>query len=244
LRGLKMPDPEKDGRMPVLLDAIKRVKDEFGDTVCVTGRVAAPFSSVTLLYGIHESMMLMYDDPELLNETVKFFVDLQVMFGIAQIKAGAKALWIGDCNASGHLISVDQYREFALESVRQCCKAYKENNCWSFYHASEHSIPHIIAQAESGIDILSVGPGIDISLAKKAVGNKICLMGNIDPILYLLEKDADAVYEESKRITNIGTMDGGYIFSSGEMIPRDTPEENIIAMIRGAREINRTVKII
>ena len=79
LKGLKMPDPEKDGRMPILLEAISRIKEELGDTVCVTGRVAAPFSSVTLLYGMTETSMLMYDNPALIHETNKFFVELQAM---------------------------------------------------------------------------------------------------------------------------------------------------------------------
>jgi len=30
--------------------------------------------------------------------------------------AGADAIWFGDCNGSGHLISPNIYREFAIES--------------------------------------------------------------------------------------------------------------------------------
>jgi len=236
LKGLKMPDPEKDGRMPVLLEAISRIKEELGDTVCVTGRLAAPFSSVTLLYGMTETSMLMFDDPDLIHETNKFFVEMQTIFGLAQIKAGADAIWVGDCNASGHLISVDQYREFALAPAKAIHDAYREAGGISIYHASEESIPHMDAQIESGFDVLSCGPGVEIADAKAAVGNKICIVGNIDPIVCLLEKDADAVYEEAKRIAAIGSKGGGYLFNSGEMIPRDVPEDNIIAMVRGARE--------
>ena len=236
LRGLKMPDPEKDGRMPVLLEAIRRIKDELGDTVCITGRVAAPFSSVTLLYGMTETAMLMYDNPGLLQETNKFFIELQTMWGIAQIRAGTDALWIGDCNASGHLISVDQYREFALDGARAITDAYREAGGLSMYHASEHMIPHMEAQIETGVDVLSCGPGVDIADVKDAVGNKVCIVGNIDPILCLLEKDADAVYNEAKRVAETGARGGGYLFCSGEMIPRDVPEENILAMVRGARD--------
>jgi len=236
LRGLKMPDPEKDGRMPVLLEAIARIKEELGDTVCVTGRLAAPFSSVTLLYGMTDTAILMFDDPELVHETNKFFVELQTMWGLAQLKAGADAIWVGDCNASGHLISVEQYREFALEPAKECHEAYREYGGLSIYHASEESIPHMKAQIESGIDVLSCGPGVEITKAKDAVGGEICLVGNIDPILFLLEKDADAVYKEAKRIAAVAGRNGGFLFNSGEMIPRDVPEENIIAMVKGARE--------
>ncbi len=63
LKNLNIPDPEKDGRMPEKLRAIKMIREHFGDSVCVTGGLAAPFSSVGLLYGLTESMMLMYTDP-------------------------------------------------------------------------------------------------------------------------------------------------------------------------------------
>lgn len=239
LKHLKMPDPKKDGRMPVLLDAIKRIKDEFGDTVCVTGRTAAPFSSVTLLYGMTETLMLLYDNPELVKETVKFFTEMQTMWGCAQIEAGADALWFGDCNASGHLISVADYMEFAFEGVKKCVRAYDSVGGFSFYHASEHKPEHIKAQAGTGISAISVGPGVDMKTAKEAVGDKVCIMGNVDPIGILLQSNAEAVFTESKRIMEIGKQNGGYIFNSGEMIPRDVPEENIRAFIRAGKEFGK-----
>lgn len=236
LKGLKMPNPKKDGRMPVLLDAIKRIKDEFGDTVCVTGRVAAPFSSATLLYGMSETLMLIYDEPELVKDTVKFFTDLQIMWGCAQIEAGADALWVGDCNASGHLISVNNYMEFAFDGAKKCVQAYDAAGAFSFYHASEHKPEHMKAQAATGISALSVGPGVDMKVAKEAVGSKVCIMGNVDPIKTLLEGTPEETYQRSKEILEIGKQNGGYIFNSGEMIPRDIPEENMRAFLKAGKD--------
>lgn len=236
LRKLIMPNPKKDGRMPVLLDAIKRIKDEFGDTVCVTGRTAAPFSSATLLFGMTETLMLMYDDPQLVKDTVKFFTELQTLWGCAQIEAGADALWFGDCNASGHLISVDQYMEFAFDGVRDCVKAYDSVNGISFYHASEHKPEHMKVQADTGISAISVGPGVDMQVVKDTIGDRICIMGNVDPINILLQSGAEKVYEESERIMEIGKKNGGYLFNSGEMIPRDVPEENMRAFVKAGRD--------
>lgn len=239
LNHLKMPDPNKDGRMPVLLDAIRRIKDEFGDTVCVTGRTAAPFSSVTLLYGMTQTLMLLYDNPQLVKDTVKFFTELQTMFGCAQIKAGADALWFGDCNASGHLISADDYMEFAFEGAKKCVQAYDSEGGFSFYHASEHDIGHMKAQIKTGISALSVGPGIDIAVVKQEIGDKVCILGNVDPINILLQSSPEKVYEESKRVMEIGKQNGAYIFNSGEMIPRDVPEENMRAFVRAGREFGK-----
>lgn len=239
LNHLNMPNPKKDGRMPVLLDAIKRIKDEFGDTVCVTGRTAAPFSSVTLLYGMTETLMLLYDNPALVKDTVKFFTDLQIMWGCAQIEAGADALWFGDCNASGHLISVEDYMEFAFEGVKKCVQAYDSVGGFSFYHASEHKPEHMKVQANTGISAISVGPGVDMQAVKEAVGARVCIMGNVDPIRVLLQSNPEDVYTESKRIMEIGKQNGGYLFNSGEMIPRDVPEENMKAFIRAGKEFGK-----
>jgi MtaA/CmuA family methyltransferase len=236
VQGLKMPDPKRDGRMPVLLDAIRMIKDEFGDTVCVTGRTAAPFSSVTLLYGMTQTFMAMYDQPELIRDTINFFVDLQSLWGCAQIEAGADAIWFGDCNASGHLISVADYVSFAAGGVSKCVQAYDSAGGLSIYHASEHDLEHMKVQAATGVSALSVGPGVDIAVAKEAVGDVVCLVGNVDPIAILTNGTPDQVCRETRRIVEIGKKGGGYIFNSGEMIPRAAPEENITAMVEAARK--------
>ncbi len=236
---LRMPNPKTDGRMPALLEAISRIKEHFGDTVCVTGRVTAPFSAVTLIYGMTETLFGLYDDPDLVRDTVKFMTEFECKFAQMQIEAGADALWVGDCNASGHLISVDNFNEFAADSVKTLAQTIRQAGGYSFYHASEHSIPHLKAQAETGVSAISIGPGLDVGTAKEAVGDRVCLMGNVDPIVTLLEGDAAAVREASERIMKKGMQNGGYIFSSGEMIPRDVPEENMIAMVETGRKFGR-----
>jgi len=236
LRALKIPDPQKDGRMPLLLEAISTVKARLGHTVCVTGRTAAPFSSVTLLYGIDQAMMLPYTDEALLRDTLEFFEHMQTQFGLAQFEAGADALWFGDCNASTHLISTDFYAEFAFEPAKRVMDAYKQAGGLTFYHASEDgaSLP---IMAELGADALSSGPEIDIVRALESTQGRVCYIGNIDPIKVLDKGTVDQVEQETERIMATGKQNTGYIFCSGEMIPRDTPEENMLAMMRTAKRL-------
>ncbi len=235
LKNLKMPDPYKDGRMPVLLEAISKLKSYFGDKVCVCGRTEAPFSSVTLLYGIEETMMLIYSNEKLLRETMEFFVELQSMFGKAQLEAGADALWYGDCNASSHLISPKVYKEFAFEPAKKVVEEYKKAGGLTFYHASEEgeSLPIMV---ELGADALSVGPGIDIKKALEVAKGKVCIVGNIDPIKVLERGSVEEVRRETIRIIEEGKKYKGFIFNSGEEIPRDTPEENIKTMVETAKK--------
>ncbi len=109
LKSLKMPDPSRDGRMPAKLEALRRLKAEFGDTVCVVGSNAGPYSSAGLMYGLEKPMLMMFDDPGLLRETMEFFVELQSRWAVAQIKAGADAIWLGDANTFSSMLSPAQY---------------------------------------------------------------------------------------------------------------------------------------
>jgi len=235
LDALRVPDPLRDGRMPILLDAIRRVREEFSDTICVTGRVAAPFSSTALLYGIEETMMSIHTDPELLRATNDFFVELQTAWGLAQIEAGAHAIWVGDCNAMSNFISLPQYEQFAFEPCRRLLRALRQGGALTFMHASEDQVPYIEKQCALGADILGVGPEIDIEKAKQATQGKCALIGNLDPVNVLQNGTPEQVAAETERIMEIGKEGGGYVFDTGEMVPRDTPEANMRAMLNAAR---------
>ena len=111
LESLQVPDPHTAGRMPEKLKALRKIRKHFGDSVCVVGSCAAPYSSVALLYGMEETMMLTYTDPKLFRDTCDFFVGLQSKWCKAQVEAGAHSIWLGDCIAFSGLISLEQYRK-------------------------------------------------------------------------------------------------------------------------------------
>jgi uroporphyrinogen decarboxylase len=237
VESLKLPDPTRDGRMPMKLEALRRLKAEFGDTVCVVGSNAAPYSSAGLLFGLETPMLLMYDNPELLRETMDFFVDLQSRWGVAQIQAGADAIWLGDCNAFSGLLSATQYEEFAAEPCRKVIEACQKADGMVFLHNSEISIPHIELECQLKPDVVSVGPAADLNAVFGAARGKTCIMGNIDPIEVLMRGTPAQVEEEVERIMAIGRQGTGFMLDSGEMVPRDVPVENMRAMMRKGHEL-------
>ena len=241
LRGLRVPDPRKDGRMPQKLKAIRLVRQRLGDRACVCGSTAGPFSSACLLFGLTEALMMIHTDPGLLRAACDFFVDVQVEWGLAQLDAGAQALWLGDCNAMSNLISVEQYRAFALEPCARVVEAYRKAGGLTILHNSEESVPHILASADLGVSVINVGPGIDIARAKETLRGRVCLAGNLDPIRVLLNGTPAEVEAEAGRIVRAAAPGGGFIFNTGEMNPRDVPVENMKALVRGARAAGRAV---
>jgi len=236
LNRLPTVDVRRDGRCPVLLDAIKRMKDRYGESLVVVGRTEAPFTSVTLTYGMEPTSMLIYEDPDLLRDTMRYFVDLQIEFGNAQFEAGADILWYGDCNASGHLVSLKTYQDLALEPMKEVVKGYRGRGL-TILHASEENPRYVDLMARSGVEILSVGPGADLAACHDVIAGRCALIGNVDPIGQLMRGTPASVSAHVENILRNVSVRGGHLINSGEMVPRDTPEDNMMAFGETVRKI-------
>ncbi|NJD01496.1 MAG: hypothetical protein FIA99_02580 [Ruminiclostridium sp.] len=232
---LEIPDPTIDGRMPVQLGAIRRIKQRFGDTVFICGRTPAPFSAVTLLFGIEQTMMLIYDEPELLQDAMKFFIDVETSYAKAQIQAGANALWIGDCSSSSRFLSVELFKRFAAQPAAELISRLKAMNAATIYFAAEKSVQHLVATSELGADIIGLSEDADIAECKRVLNKKACLMGNLDPINVVYNGTPESVESEVNRIISSAGNEGGFLFNTGEGIPRDTSVENVKAIIKALR---------
>jgi uroporphyrinogen decarboxylase len=92
---------------------------------------------------------------------------------------------------------------------------------------------------DMGIDIVNIGEGIDILIAKELIGNRMCISGNLSPIKILANGTIDDVRTEVGRIMTSGKKNGGYIFNTEEGIPYYTPIENVKAMVETARECSK-----
>jgi MtaA/CmuA family methyltransferase len=235
LRTMSLPDPLTAGRMWLLLDAIRGLREARGDRTCVTGRVAAPFSAVTLMFGIAQSLLKMLDNPRLFRDALHFAEEAAISYGLAQIEAGAHAIWLGDCNASTHLISVDHFRKWALEPCARVTEALKDAGALVFLHNSEETIPGLQAQAETAPSALSVGPGLDIGRARAALPDT-ALIGNIDPVGLLQRGSASQVAAETDRQVRLA-VGGAMIFNSGECVPREAKGPNLHTMVDTARKV-------
>ena len=108
----------------------------------------------------------------------------------------------------------------------------------TFLHNSEISLPHVEIECELGAEVISIGPGADLERIKAFTEGKRCIMGNLDPIEILMKSTPAKIEKEVERIMNIGKRGAGYIFNVGEMVPRDTPTENMKAMMQRAKRLS------
>jgi len=235
LRSLRVPDHRSAGRMPLHLEALAGIKAAHPEDLVVAGRVAGPFSCGALLYGVSAALVLMLDEPDLFRETTEFGLELMVQWGRAQIEAGADAIWLGDCVSSSAFLSPSHYESFALEPAKRLSDALREAGAVVIYHTGEDSLQHLKLAAPH-FEIINVGEGIDLAQVKAAIGDTVCLSGNADPIRLMSCDDTKQVRTETQRIVEAGKPGGGYLFNTGEGVPRQTQPQVVRAMVDAVRE--------
>ena len=236
LRNLRLPDARREMRLPIHLEMIRRLKAALGDTVCLAGRIAAPFSAAALVYGIDTWLMAMLDEPALVRDNTEFFIEHQIAFGRAQLEAGADLLWLGDCVAGSYFIGPAQYVEFAFEPAARVIEAMNAAGGLVIYHSAEISLPHLRHQARLPPCAINVGEGPLISEIREALGGRRCLTGNFDP-KFLRDAAPAQVAAATEAMIRANLPGGGYIFNTGEGIMSTTPPENDEAMMRTAKAV-------
>ena len=236
IKKLKIPNFRKDFRMPVYLEALSKIKEIMGNDICLTGRLAAPFSSAALIFGISETMMLTIENNDIMRRVLDYSIALQIEWGREQIKSGADAIWIGDCVASSKFISPNTYERFAAKGAKIVSEEIKKAGGIAYYHAAESSKHHLEIMSDLGFDIINIGEEIEIKEAKEFINDKVCISGNLSPIKVLENGTIEDIKRETKKIMLDGKENGGFIFNTEEGIPDPTPEENIRAMIKTAKK--------
>jgi len=238
LRRLRIPDAQKEMRLPIHLEMLRRLKDALGDRVLVMGRVAAPFSALALVYGIEELMVGTITQVELIRDNLKFFIDHQIAFGRAQLEAGADLLWVGDCCASSKFCSLRCCCEFAFDAAAEVCSALRALGGLLIYHAGDSAPAYLARQIRLPVHAVNVGEGCRLADVKKALDPRVCLMGNFDPLV-LRDGTPENVAQAAAEMIRENLPGGRYLFNTGESVMSNSPAANVAALLDAAKRLGR-----
>jgi uroporphyrinogen decarboxylase len=76
----------------------------------------------------------------------------------------------------------------------------------------------------------------DLAEVKRRHGARIGLMGNLHTTDVVLKGTPEVVRNASKWCIDVAAEGGGFILSTGDQVGRDTPDENVYAMIEAAHD--------
>jgi uroporphyrinogen decarboxylase len=234
-----LPNPHKDGRLPKMLAIIRRLKDLCQDHIPVLGYCQAPFRHAAMLRGLDNVLRDTKRNRENLKELLEISLTGLIHWGISVAEAGADIICISDPTVSGDVISRDTWLEFGFPSLKRLVDALKKTGKPLQLHVCGDTTDRLDTFVQVGVDILCLDTKVDFELARKKVGDEVCLMGNICPNTTLLFGSPEQVEDDAKKVIRKAGLKGKLILSSGCMLSPDTPPDNVQALVNAAESYGR-----
>jgi uroporphyrinogen decarboxylase len=176
------------------------------------------------------------DDPGKVKACLEALTEGAIALGRAQAAHGVDAILISSAFAGGGFISPDHYREFVLPFEKKVVEGIKRATDVPVYtHTCGRIGDRLELMAEtgtSGIDTLDPPPlgNVELADAKRRIGDRLFIKGNLDPVNVMLQGTPDQVFDEARRCIEAAASGGGYILSSACSIPPHAPPANILKL--------------
>ena len=229
---LKAPAPADGRRMNNRLKALALLKERAGNDKLVEGWVEGPCAEAADLRGINNLMMDFYDDPEFISEIFEFALNVEIAFGKAQVAAGADLIGVGDAAAS--LVGPKFYDQFVWPCEKRLVDSLRATGVRTRLHICGNTGPILAAMGKMNCAIVDLDSLSPLSQGRTAMGPEQVLLGNIDPVRVLRDGTPESVYQAVAQCHR--EAGDRFIVGAGCEVPRDTPDANLRAMARYARE--------
>jgi len=183
-----------------------------------------------------------YSHPDVVERMHAFMADIVIERAKAAIDNGADG--IISCEdfgySTGPWMSPQHFRRFILPGLKRVADAIKKKGSFYIVHSDGNNEPLLEMIAEAGVDgyqSIDILGGMDLVDVKRRIGEKVCLVGNVD--LRIIEKgSSEDIRKDVERCIGSAAGGGGYILCSSGAILESSPE-NLITMISHARKIGK-----
>ncbi len=234
-RKLDVPDPSAAPGMRTVLEAARRVVASAGRSWYIQANIdTGPFSLAAVLRGAQAFLLdIATEDEGTLEDFLDFCANVVIAYGKAMISTGVHGVQFGDATAG--LVSPRDYRRFVLPWQEKVLQALGGTGCDLWIHIcgrTSHVLPLLRGLPFQGFEVDSM---VNMTEARKLLGETIAVKGNLDTT-FLLRQPAGEVYRACRAILSEGSFTTGIILSPGCGVPRDTPLENLKAMVRACED--------
>jgi uroporphyrinogen decarboxylase len=224
VEALPIPDPEQD--LGYVMSAVRTIRSALNGRVPLIGFSGSPWTLATYMIeggsskDFRKSKAMLYDEPQTMHLLLDKLAQSVTSYLNGQILAGAQAVQIFD--TWGGNLSAAAYQEFSLAYMNKIVSGLIREH-------EGRKVPVILftkngglwleSIADSGADALGLDWSCDLGDARRRVGSRVALQGNMDPTV-LYAKPA-AIRAEVARILASYGKGSGHVFNLGHGI---TPE--------------------
>jgi MtaA/CmuA family methyltransferase len=225
------PDPVKSGRLPVVLEAVRGLKEKSRGEALVVGLFEGAFTNTCRIIEAERVLRMIYKRPEVLDLLLDKVNGFLMEFGAALKAHGADIFYIPDPTSSSTMISPRMFARWVLPRLQRLIQSL---NAPVILHICGDTKPILTAMAQTGAGVLSLDQCMDLAEARKSAPG-LALAGNVEPVRSLLMGGPEAVRSDAIRcLRSAGTE--RFILMPGCAVPPRTPVENLRAMVDAATE--------
>lgn len=233
VRRLREFDPSRETGF--VGDAIRAICKEAGPTIPVIGFAAAPWTLACYMIegrtrgDISRAKQMLRDEPQVMRELLERIARATSGYLKSQIAAGAAVVQLFDTWAGE--LTTEEYEAFELPATQMVLQALSGESVPKILFAKGSS-RHLEGLAKSGADVLSVDWNTDLADARRKLGRRVALQGNVDPNILLgpVEEVRRAAREAIEK-----TGGAGHILNLGHGILPTTPVESARAFVEAGK---------
>lgn len=202
---LEVPDDFVDqGRLPVILEAIEILKNEYPEVPVIVG-MAGPFTLTGHLLGVEDLVKMLKTDSFIVEDAVDVALEAQIELVEAFNDSGVDVICVADPTSSPELLDPNDFNEFAQPALEDLAS---EMDVQSVLHICGNSKPILEGMLDSGFNGASVEEAVDMTEAQELraqMGTDTVMVGNISTSQTLFSKPTDEVKAEVKVALEKGT---------------------------------------
>lgn len=234
--------PSKEsGRIPMILDVMKRIKAEIGDDTALYGLICGPFTLASHLRG-SEIFMDMIMDPTYVKELVDFCAEVCFAMTDYFVEAGMDVIAVVDPLVSQ--ISPAHFTEMLSDGFTATFDYIRTKEVFSSFFVCGNATVQMDVMCQTNPDSVSIDENVSIQVAKEVTDKyNISIGGNIPLTTTMLFGNQQ---DNMKYVVDmIDSMDNhNLIVAPGCDMPYDVPIENTIAVAQAVLETAETREMV
>ena len=230
-----IPQPT-EGRLPLVLNVMKTMKDKVGDQTALYGLVTGPLTLASHLRGT-DLFMDTFDRPEFVKELLEYCTKDALAVTDYYIDAGMDIIAVVDPVVSQ--VSPRMFKKLLHEPFKQIFDHVQEKKVFSSFFVCGDATKNIKVMCGTGPDCISIDENIDMVTAKAITDEfNIAIAGNIPLSTIMLNGTQQ---DTMKYVVDLmhSVDHHNLIISPGCDMPYDTPVENTIGAMEAVRDHER-----
>ncbi len=194
---------------------VAAVRERYPDHCLIFGTHVGPFTAGYMAMGFARFFTGLYDDIDLVRRLLDHRTEWCIALYRRAVELGAEVVVLGDDagQTEGPMIAPAMWRHLIQPRHRRIVDALDVPVIWHSDGSVLPLLPMAVEAGFAGFHGLEPAVGIDLGRVKRAYGQELALIGNVD-IRVLFDDDFSAVRAEVDRCLAQGAPGGGYMLAT------------------------------